>query len=346
MNRARGTDGGILRIPPNMGSLCFGKITATSWTSIRPPGMVRDVRVRDDRWFKVLPPVLLCATLWGSAFPSIKTVYRMWDQHGVHVGLAEIWWFAGVRFTLAGIALLLVAKNPWKELKATDKKLLLGFSATQTFGQYLLFYYALSVSSGALAGLLSSLGSFWWMILAPLLGGAPWPGRSQWLAIGIGAVGVTLAASAPGADAGNPWIGTLLLGACTGLGAVGIIQFGKLRDTIGARAATGFSLLIGGLGLLAAGAPAFPRAAELMLPEVMAVTAWLAFVSAFAFSLWNHLSTIHPMPLLAGYRFLIPIMGITASVVLLGEKPGWGLLAGGVLVIGALVVAQRSSERM
>lgn len=281
--------------------------------------------------------------LWGSAFPSIKTVYQIWAEHGVDAGLPEYWWFAGVRFTLAGLVLLLVARKPWAEIKETDKRLLLGFAFTQTFGQYLIFYYALAVSSGALAGLLSSLGSFWWMILAPLLGSAPWPRRAQWLAIGIGALGVTLAAAAPGTGAGNPWIGTLLLAACTGLGALGIIQFGKLATTIGARAATGFSLLVGGLGLLAMGARAFPKAVELMPAPVIILTAWLAFVSAFAFSLWNHLSTRHPMPLLAGYRFLIPLMGMSSSVFLLGEKPGWGLLAGGVLVIGSLIVAQRHS---
>ncbi len=48
------------------------------------------------------------------------------------------------------------------------------------------------------------------------------------------------------------------------------------------------------------------------------------------------------MPLLAGYRFLIPIMGVIESIVILREKPGWGLIVGGVLVIGSLVAAQRA----
>lgn len=305
--------------------------------------MVRRVQEGDHRWFRVLPPVLFCAVLWGSAFPSIKTVYGIWEESGIDAGLAEYWWFAGVRFTLAGLMLLLVSRNPWSEFKATDKKLLGGFAFTQTFGQYLLFYYGIAVSSGALAGLLSSLGSFWWMLLAPLIGGTPWPRRAQWLALIVGGVGVTLAASAPGAGAGKPWIGTLMLAGATGLGAVGIIQFGKLRATIGARAATGFSLLIGGIGLLVMGAAAFPNAVALMPPAALILTLWLAFVSAAAFSLWNHLSTLHPMPLLAGYRFLIPIMGMIESVLILKEKPGWGLVAGGVLVIGALVAAQRST---
>ncbi|WP_193214114.1 EamA family transporter [Luteolibacter marinus] len=295
----------------------------------------------DDRWTKVLPPVLVCALLWGSAFPGIKSVYAIWKEQGIVAGAADCWWFAGVRFTLAGVMLLLVAKQPRKEFRATPKKLLLGFALTQTFGQYLLFYLAIAAASGSLAGLLSSLGSFWWMVLAPLLAGVAWPTRGQWLAILVGGAGVALAAASPGAGAGNPWLGTLLLVGSTGLGTLGLVQFGKLRKTIGARAATGFSLLGGGLGLLVAGAGAFPRAAQLMPPAAMGFTLWLAFVSAAAFSLWNHLSTLHPMPLLAGYRFLIPIAATLESMLFLGERPGWGFAAGGVLILGSLVASQR-----
>src|SRR5690606_17680013 len=161
---------------------------------------------------------------------------------------------------------------------------------------YLLFYLGIAVASGSLAGLLSAAGSFWWMILAPLVAGVPWPTRRQWLAIAVGGAGVTLAAAVPGAGAGSPWLGTLLLVASTGLGTLGLVQFAGLRGTIGARAGTGFSLLGGGLGLLAIGTPAFSRAGALMPPAAIGCTLWLAFVSAAAFSLWNHLSTRHPMP--------------------------------------------------
>lgn len=298
----------------------------------------------NDRWTKVLPPVLLCALLWGSAFPGIKSVYAIWKAEGVTASAGDCWWFAGVRFTIAGVMLLLVAKRPWAEFRATPKRRLLGFAVTQTFGQYLLFYLAIAAASGSLAGLLSSLGSFWWMILAPLLAGVAWPTRGQWLAISAGGLGVALAAASPGAGAGNPWLGTLLLLGSTGLGTVGLVQFAGLRKTIGARAATGFSLLGGGLGLLVAGAGSFPKAALLMPPSAMGLTLWLAFVSAAAFSLWNHLSTLHPMPLLAGYRFLIPVAATLESMLFLGERPGWGFVAGGVLILGSLVASQRMTS--
>lgn len=297
----------------------------------------------DHRWFRVLPGVLLCALLWGSAFPCIKTVYAIWDQQGLEAGLADYWWLAGVRFTLAGALLLAVARRPGREFRATSKRRLLGFTLTQTFGQYLFFYLAIAVASGSLAGLLSSTGSFWWMLLAPLMTGGPWPNRQQWTALVVGALGITLATAAPGAGAGKPLLGALLMIGATGLGAVGIIQFGRLRETIGARAATGFSLGGGGLMLLACGAAAFPRAGQLMSPPVIVLTCWLAFVSAAAFGLWNHLSTKHPVPLLAGYRFLIPLCGMTEALLFLpGESAGWGLIAGAVLVVGSLVLAQRA----
>lgn len=285
----------------------------------------------------------MCALLWGSAFPCIKTVYGIWENQGIQTGLVDYWWFAGVRFTFAGVLLLVVARRPWAEFKATRKSRLLAFALTQTFGQYLLFYLAIAAASGSLAGLLSSTGSFWWMVLAPLLAGAPWPTRRQWLALAVGGAGITLATLAPGSGEGQPVLGALLMIGATGMGALGVVQFGELRKTIGARAATGFSLGLGGLLLLACGQASFPRAGLLMSAEVISITLWLSFVSAAAFGLWNHLSTKHPVPLLASYRFLIPICGMTESLLFLpDESAEWGLLAGAGLVVISLVMAQRS----
>jgi drug/metabolite transporter (DMT)-like permease len=304
----------------------------------------RDPVSGEHRWTKVLPPVLLCALLWGSAFPGIKAVYHIWEGQGIKASAADCWWFAGVRFTIAGLMLLVVARKPWEEFRATSKRAILRFGVTQTFGQYLLFYLAISVSSGSLTGLLSSLGSFWWMLLAPLVAGVSWPRPAQWLAIAIGGVGVAVAAGAEKAGTGNPWLGVLLLVGSTGLGTLGLVQFAGLKKTIGARAATGFSLLGGGLGLLLAGAGSFSKAALLMPPAAIGLTLWLAFVSAAAFSLWNHLSTLHPVPLLAGYRFLIPLAATLESMLFLGERPGWGFVVGGVLILGSLVASQRLSR--
>ncbi len=297
----------------------------------------------EHHWTRVLPPVLLCAVLWGSAFPAIKTVYGIWREEALDVGPRDLWWFAGVRFVIAGAVLLIVARRPVAELRATPKTRLLGFALSQTYFQYVFFYLAMALASGSLASLLTSTGSFWWMVLAPLLLGTPWPTGRQWIALVIGAAGITLATAAPGAGSGSPVLGVVLMLAATGSGALGLVQFGRLRETIGARAATGWSLLGGGGLLLATGWPAFARAEVLLSPPVIVLTLWLALVSASAFSLWNHLSTRHPVPLLAGYRFLIPLCGMVESLIVIEEESaGWGLIIGAVLVVASLIMAQRT----
>lgn len=126
-------------------------------------------------------------------------------------------------------------------------------------------------------------------------------------------------------------------------GAVGLGCFQKIKTTMGARAGTGFSLLGGGLILLALGAAsAWRGAVSLFDGYVVACTRWLALVSAAAFALWNHLSTLMPAHQLATYRFLIPIFGVFESLLLLvGKRLTPAMTGGGVIVCGALLLVQR-----
>lgn len=296
----------------------------------------------EHHWTRVLPPMLVCALLWGSAFPCIKLVYQEWKSAGIEASVTDLWWFAGVRFTIAGAVLLLISKQPLKDLRASSPKLLALFTLTQTTGQYLFFYFALSLATGSLSSLIISTGSFWWLLLAPLILKTPWPSRWQWLAILIGAVGVTVATYAPGQQSSGSILGVVSMLIATLLGALGVITFSQLKPTIGPRAGTGFSLFAGGLILLIVGAPAFADAASLLSPKIIGLTLWLAFVSAAAFTLWNHLSTLHPVNLLASYRFLIPVCGIAESLLFIpGEKATPGLFVGGLLVLASLMAAQK-----
>lgn len=288
----------------------------------------------------VFLPVLLCALLWGSAFPCIKLVYQHWSESGVQVGLYDRWLFAGVRFALAGGALLLLAKQPLMEWRATPKKYMALLSLGQTLFQYLFFYLGLSLASGSLAALMASTGSFWWMLLAPVMLGVAWPQWRQWCGLVVGAIGVSLAVYAPGSGAGSPLLGALCIMLSTFFGSVGVVIFSKIKPTMGSRAATGFSLLLGGVGLCVIGFPAWGNIAALFDLYVLVMTLWLAFVSATAFAVWNHISTLYPVHLLASCRFIIPVCGVLQSLYFLeGESAGWGLLVGGVLVIGAALYA-------
>jgi drug/metabolite transporter (DMT)-like permease len=292
-----------------------------------------------------LIPVLICALLWGSAFPVIKTVYQHWENQGLPWTLPLIFLFAGVRFSIAGTGLLILGRNFRAELQATPIKLIAGLALTQTLIQYIFFYQSVAVSSASLTALLVATGSFWWMLLAPMIQKTPWPTRTQWTGLALGGLGVCLAIYQPGAGAGNPLLGGIFMLTATASGALAVILFSHLKPTMSAKNATGISLLLGGLGLAALGAPAIPQITYLLDGKVILATLWLAFVSATAFSLWNYLSTLFPVTLLASYRFLIPICGVLEALILLkSESPGWGLVTGGSLVVISMLIARRSSR--
>ena len=282
--------------------------------------------------------VIICSVLWGSAFPVIKLVYAHWAVQGTEPDFALRSFFSGLRFTIAGGALLLLAQAPLQELKNTGWRWVVAMALTQTVGQYLLFYWGLELSSGALASLLVSSGSFWWVLLAPPLGHSPHLTVRQWWILGAGALGVTLAVYSPGASEGNPRLGAIAILGANLFGALGLGCFQKIKSTMGARAGTGFSLFLGGVGLMVLGVQS-PWRGDLTLFDgyVIGCTLWLAFVSAAAFALWNHLSTLMSAHRLATYRFLIPICGVFESLLLLeGERLTLAMIVGGVIVLLAM----------
>ena len=291
---------------------------------------------------RIILPVMFCALLWGSAFPCIKAVYADWNSRNIETNVLDIWLFAGIRFTIAGGALLLLAKNPRKELAQSSKPLLVAFTASQTVGQYLFFYLALSFASGSLASLLVSSGSFWWILLAPFLIKAPWPTSKQWAAFTIGAIGITIASFSPDKLGSHPVLGTFLMLLSSGIGATGVLIYSNLKPTIGPRAGTGFSLFAGRIILCLISINPIPRIPALFSGPVVIITIWLSFVSAAAFAIWNHLSTIFPVPLLASYRFLIPLCGIIESFLFIrGESPTTIFFIGTLLVIISLIASQK-----
>ena len=97
--------------------------------------------------FRFLAQVLLCALLWGTAFPLIKIVYQDWSA----VTLTLVLFFAGLRFTLAGAGLLVFCTGWHRQLRSAPWRSLAIVTLTQTFLQYVCFYSAMMVSSGTLA---------------------------------------------------------------------------------------------------------------------------------------------------------------------------------------------------
>src|SRR5574344_1201115 len=92
---------------------------------------------------------LLCCLLWGSAFPGVKIGYRLFGITNNEPGTQIL--FAGCRFTLAGIMILLILSGIEKKLLIAKKNSLPSIviiSFFQTVGQYVFFYIGLAHSTG------------------------------------------------------------------------------------------------------------------------------------------------------------------------------------------------------
>lgn len=276
--------------------------------------------------------------LWGSAFPAIKFVYSGAGEITPEFRLL----FAGIRFSVAGLLVILVyfrqlARLPVRENGAIPLKVLAVLTLFQTVLQYVFFYEGMSRASGVLGSILIGFGSIWWIILAPLVLKTPWPDGQTWLAVVVSLVGAGIAVYDPGVGAGSPVTGGLLFLAAAFSGAVAAVSVSFLPACFPVPLATGMSLLAGGLCLIILGAGALRHWAAIASAEIMAITLWLAVVSAAAFSIWNSLIQRYSVHLLAQFRFLIPLSGVVQSALLIpGESLKLNTAIGGFLVIASI----------
>lgn len=76
-----------------------------------------------------------------------------------------------------------------------------------------------------------------------------------------------------------------------------------------------------------------------------AVPAWLGLAytvllgTLLGSGVWVWLMARHPASTVAPFSMLVPVVGIAAGALVLGERPGWGDLIGGVFVVGGVLLA-------
>lgn len=84
----------------------------------------------------------VCCILWGSAIPVIKTGYHLLQVDSSDTASQIV--FAGIRFTLAGILVLIFASIREKKVMLPDRTLLkyaIPVCLAQTVGQYFFFLH-------------------------------------------------------------------------------------------------------------------------------------------------------------------------------------------------------------
>ena len=103
----------------------------------------------------------VCCVLWGSAIPVIKTGYNLMQVDSADTASQIV--FAGIRFTLAGILVLIFASVRERKIMLPNREILkyaVPVCLAQTVGQYFFFYIGVAHTSGVKGGIITGLGNF------------------------------------------------------------------------------------------------------------------------------------------------------------------------------------------
>jgi drug/metabolite transporter (DMT)-like permease len=263
----------------------------------------------------------LCCLLWGSAYPAIKNGYALFEIAPQDIPSKLV--FAGYRFLLAGLVLLVVAIASRKTVWAFDRRswgqvALLGLA--QTSLQYVFFYIGLAYATGVKSSIMNATGTFFSVLLAHFIYHNDKLSYAKVLGCVAGFLGVM---AVNFQDSLFAWDFTLL-----GEGFIVIAAFvlsaasiygKKLSQRIDSVVLTGWQLGIGGAALLLIG---YGCGGNLGAPSLVALMllAYLVALSAVAFSLWTVLLKHNRVSMITVFNFMVPIFGTLLSALFLNER--------------------------
>lgn len=288
-------------------------------------------------WVSVF--ALTAAIAWGWAYPLIKLGMTEFGILPDMTGCKML--FAGIRFFLSGLIILVMAKMSNRSFMVrsnTDWWFILLFSLLNTTLHYAFFYFGLSHNAGARSAILNSMSVFLVVLFACVFFKSDKLTMRKVLGCVIGFVGI-LTLNLGGKESGQFTFlgdGMIILNALCGASASLLIRgLGKRVDVF---VGTGYSLSLGGLllmvpGLLAGGT--LPVVTAFGLIDLLLLIA----ISTVGFSLYNKLLSCNPVGKVAIYNSLIPVVGAITSCLCLGETFYWKyVVAGALATIGIYII--------
>lgn len=264
---------------------------------------------------------LVCCGLWGSAFPSIKIGYQLFDIAANDTATQML--FAGVRFTLAGILTIILGSIIARKTLVPEKsswKLIVKLCMVQTVIQYVFFYIGLANTTGVKASIIEAMNVFIAIIMASLFFKEKITGLKA-VGCAIGFIGVVLInITKDGIDANLSLIGEGFLLFSTvayALSQILIKKYSKYENPV---TLSGYQFFIGGL-IMAVTGFAMGGRLTVVTGQGLIMLLYLACISAVAYSLWGILLKHNPVSKVAIYGFTNPVFGVLLSAMFLeGES--------------------------
>ncbi len=286
---------------------------------------------------------IFCNVLWGSAYPGIKLGYAAFGIETV----PQILLFAGMRFTVAGIILILFTSVKGKKLQVPQKKnvpMLIALALVYTSVQYFFFYLGLSNTSGTNGSIVNSTSTFMAVILAHFIYKNEKMTVYKVLGTIIGFVGVLMVTLSGGSASASLFgEGFIAIGALAFV--IGSVMSKKLTKSESSTIVSMYNLLIGGVVLIIVGLIGGGSFKSVTWEGVIALT-YLSFLSIGAYSIWTWLLTFNPVSKISIYNFIIPVSAAILSAIFLNENIfEWKYLISLILVCIGIIVVNKSGKK-
>lgn len=262
-----------------------------------------------------------CCMLWGSAYPAIKNGYLLFNIAAEDIPSKIV--FAGYRFVLAGIIVLLIALFSRRKLFDFNKKnifeiILLGL--TQTTLQYIFFYIGLGNATGVKGSIMNSTGTFFSVILAHFLYRNDRLNINKTVGCIAGFTGVIAVNLGKGLlDFNITFMGEGFVVIAAFILSAASIYGKKITQKLDSMVVTGYQLAIGGVFLTIIGYVNHGVVSGFNIKSSLLLL-YLAVLSSIAFSLWTVLLKYNRVGMVSVFNFLIPVSGVLLSAIFLNEK--------------------------
>jgi drug/metabolite transporter (DMT)-like permease len=298
---------------------------------------------------------LTAAIAWGWAFPLIKVGFSAFGITADMTGSKML--FAGIRFAVAGLIVLLVARSSGRSFsvkssytpgayhtKWSNWCFILAFAMMNTTLHYFFFYVGMSHSEGSRAAILNSLSTFLVVLLACAFFKSDRLTLRKILGCTVGFCGILAlnlgggAATAASMSVSDFWLGDGMIILNSFCGATANLMTRGLSRRVDIFVGTGYGLTIGGLLLILPGLALDGTLPHVNLLGIVCLILLIA-ISAVGFTLYYKLLSLNPVGKVAIYNSLIPIVGAVTSCLCLGETFHLKYaLAGGLAACGIYII--------
>ncbi|ERH48019.1 O-acetylserine/cysteine exporter [Pseudomonas chengduensis] len=269
---------------------------------------------------------LLVIVVWGLNFVVIKV-----GLHGMPPML-----MGALRFMLAAFPAILFVRRPQVPLRW-----MLAYGMTISVGQFAFLFYAMYVGMPAgLASLVLQSQAFFTLFFAALFLGERLRGSNLFgllvaasglVLIGLqGGQAMTLAGFALTIAAASMWaLGNVVTRKLGKVNLVGLVVWGSLIPPLPFLA----------LSLWLEGPELISQSLRTLGVDSLLVLAYLAFgATILGYGLWSRLLSRYPASQVAPFSLLVPVVGISSSALLLGERLGSLQMVGAALVMAGLLI--------